>query len=574
MRRAEVRADLLDLAARHRGPVAAGTIVTLAAFALGLAQPPLVRRAIEDAETGRIAWGVLAVLVALFVAQALLEGLRRYTLARTGESVVLSVREALTGHLLRLRMPVYERHRAGDLIVRATADAAALRRTVAAGFVGLITGVIGLVGAAALMIWLDRVLFAVAAALIAAAVTVPAGALRAMRASSLHARQATGEMAADLERALGAIRTVRAARAEAREEARIVRRARAARAAEVRTARFDAMVGPAGEAAITGSFLLVVLVGGARAATGEIAVADLAAFVMCLVFLTGPLGALVEAIGVIQEGTGALRRIGQAMAWPRESDGDGVPPQVRSPGEPALLELQDVWFGYAPDRPVLRGVSLRIPRRGLVALVGPPGAGKSTLFALIERFYEPDQGRILFEGADLAELERSAYRSAIGLVEQDCPIMRGTLRDNLAYAVPRAGDAELERVIELVGLSRLVERLPQGLDTPVADRGATLSGGERQRIALARALLARPALLLLDEPSPRLDAGTVARLAAERAVVVVTHRPDLVRDADRIVVLDEGRVTAAGAHEDLLESSPCYRGLVVAAGGGRAVRLW
>ncbi|WP_119726787.1 ABC transporter ATP-binding protein [Thermomonospora amylolytica] len=563
-----MHADLLSLVARHRGPVAAGVVLTLAASALGLVQPLLVRRVIEAAGTGRTAWGVLAAMVALFLAQALVEGLCRYTLARTGEGVVLAVREALAEHLLRLRMPMYDRHRTGDLIARAATDTVALRRVVATGFTDLVTGVIGLAGAVALMIWLDRVLFAMVAALVAAAVTMLAGALRAMRASSLHAQQATGEMAAELERALGAIRTVRAARAEGREAARITRRARAARAAGVRMARFDAVVGPAGELAVTGSFLLVVLVGGARVAAGDASVADLVAFLMYMVFLTGPLGSLFEAISVIQQGSGALRRVGEALSWPREPDGDGVPPQARPSGGDALLEFRDVWFGYAPDRPVLRGVSLQVPRCGHVALVGPSGAGKSTVFALVERFYEPDRGRILFEGADLAELERSAYRSAIGLVEQDCPVMYGTLRDNLAYAVPNAGDAELERVIELAGLSRLVERLPQGLDTPVGERGAALSGGERQRIAIARALLARPALLLLDEPSSQLDADnedllrrTIARLAGECAVVVIAHRFSTVRDADRIVVLDDGRVTATGVHEELLETSPYYRDL-------------
>ncbi|MBA9002906.1 ABC transporter ATP-binding protein [Thermomonospora cellulosilytica] len=569
-----MHAGLLSLVARHRGPVAAGAVLTLAASAFGLAQPLLVRRVIEDAGTGRTAWGALAALVALFLAQALAAGLRRYTLACTGEGVVLAVREALAEHLLRLRMPVYDRHRTGDLIARAATDAAALRRMVATGFTDLVAGAIGLAGAVALMIWLDRVLFAMVAAMVAAAVTVPAGALRAMRTLSLHGRQATGEMAADLERALGAIRTVRAARAEGREAARIARRARAARAAGVRAARLDAVAGPAGELAVTGSFLLVVLVGGARVAAGDASVADLVAFLMYVVFLAGPLGSLFEAVSVVQQGSGALRRVGEALSWPREPDGDGVPPQARPAEGPVLLEFRDVWFGYAPDRPVLRGVSLQIPRRGHVALVGPSGAGKSTVFALIERFYEPDRGRILFEGADLRELDRSAYRSAIGLVEQDCPIMYGTLRDNLAYAVPRAGDAELERVIELAGLSRLVERLPRGLDTPVGERGAALSGGERRRIAIARALLARPALLLLDEPSSRLDAGdedllrrTVARLAGECAVVVIGHRSGGVRDADLIVVLDDGRVTATGVHEELLETSPRYRDL---AGAERA----
>jgi ABC-type multidrug transport system fused ATPase/permease subunit len=374
-------------------------------------------------------------------------------------------------------------------------------------------------------------------------------------------------MAADLERALGAIRTVRASRAEARESGRIAGRARSAYAANVRMARFDAVASPAGDLAVTGSFLLVLLVGGMRVAAGTGSVADLVAFLLYMVYLTGPLGSIFEAVSIMQQGTGAVHRINEVLAWPREDD-DGVPGPAR-PGGAAALEFHDVWFGYEPGRPVLCGVSFQVPRRGHLALIGPSGAGKSTIFALVERFYDPDHGRILAGGTDLRSLDRAAHRSGIGLVDQDCPILHGTLRDNLAYAVPDATEAELDRVVELANLTGLVDRLPQGLDTPVGERGTALSGGERQRVAIARALLARPALLLLDEPTSHLDAeneaalrGTIDQVAAECALMVIAHRFTTFRTAAQIIVLDQGTVTAAGTHDDLMTASDYYRGLV------------
>ncbi|WP_068920603.1 ABC transporter ATP-binding protein [Planobispora rosea] len=560
---------MLRLAARHRWSLAAGVGLTLLGSALGLAQPLLVKRVIEEVGAGRTAWGAICALVTFFLAQAAVEALVRYVLARTGEGVVLGVRVRLADRLLRLPMPLYHRYRTGDLISRMGADTVALRRVVSTGLTDAVTGVLGLAGAVALMIWLDATLFAMVAVLVAVAAATTACALRAIRAASLRAQEATGEMSADLERALGAIRTVRAARAERREAARITAHAHAAHAGGVRMARHDALVAPAGDLAITGSFLLVLLVGGARVAAGDASVADLVAFAMYMVYLTGPLGSLVEAVSVIQQGAGALHRVSQALSWPGEPDDGGPhPARVARDGGRALLEFRDVWFGYEPDRPVLRGVSFQVPPRGQVALIGPSGAGKSTLFALVERFYDPDRGRILCDGVDLRRVDRAAHRAGIGLVEQDCPIMHGTLRDNLTYAAPDAAADDLRRVIELAGLSGLVARLPQGLDSPVGERGTALSGGERQRVAIARALLARPRLLLLDEPTAHLDAEseaalrrTIEHLADECALVVIAHRFTTVRRAARIVVLDGGRVTACGTHEELLERSPYYRAL-------------
>ncbi|MFI0481634.1 ABC transporter ATP-binding protein [Actinomadura sp. 9N215] len=565
--------DVLRLAAGHRGPIAATVALTLGASALGLAQPLVAREVIEAAGAGRAVWRGAAALVALFAAQALVQALVRFQLARTGEGIVLGVRLDLIDRLLRLRMPAYDRHRVGDLISRTDADTFALRQIVAGGLTDAVTGTVGLAATIALMLWLDWTLFACVAAIVLTAGAALAAALRGMRAASLRGRRATGEMAADLERALSAIRTVKAARAEAREGERIGGRARAAHAAGVRTARFDALVAPATELAVTGSFLLVLLVGGARVAGGAGTVADLVAFLLYMLYLTGPLGALFESLSVVQQGTGAAHRITEALALPQETGEDPAQSADASPADGCALalEFRDVWFGYRRSRPVLRGVSFEVPRRGQVALIGPSGAGKSTIFALAERFYDPDRGEVLLDGLAAGAASRSRHRAGIGLVEQECPILDGTLRDNLAYAAPHAADDEIREVIAMTNLTGLVARLPHGLDTPVGEHGRELSGGERQRMAIARALLPRPRLLLLDEPTSHLDLEselalhrTLDEVARRCALLVIAHRFATVRAAARVIVLDRGEIVASGAHADLMKTCSYYRGIATA----------
>ncbi|TDD88199.1 ABC transporter ATP-binding protein, partial [Actinomadura rubrisoli] len=320
--------DVLRLAAGHRGAIAATVAATLLASALGLAQPLVARDVIETAGSARTPWYAVASLVALFAVQGLVQALVRFQLARTGEGIVLGVRLNLIDHLLRLRMPVYDRHRIGDLISRADADTLALRQIIAGGLTDAVTGSIGLAATIALMLWLDWALFLCVAAIVAVAGTVLAVALRGMRAASLRGREATGEMAADLERALSAIRTVKAGRAETRESTRIGGRAKAAYTANIRMAGFDALVAPATELAVTGSFLMVLLVGGMRVADGTGSVADLVAFLLYMLYLTAPLGSIFEAFSAVQQGTGAVHRISEALALPKETDDHPTPPNT------------------------------------------------------------------------------------------------------------------------------------------------------------------------------------------------------------------------------------------------------
>ncbi|MEU1072942.1 MULTISPECIES: ABC transporter ATP-binding protein [unclassified Streptomyces] len=569
-------ATMFRLTAGHRGAMAVATALTLAGSALGLAQPLVAKRIVDASGADAAFWSTLALLGALFLLEAVTGAVGRYLLERMGEGIVCRLRHGLVRQLLRLEMKEYDRHRSGDLISRVTADTTLLREVVAQALVDLGTGAVAAAGAIALMMWLDPLLLLLVTLTVAGAAVIVASLLKGIRAASEHMQNAVGAIAAELERALGALPMVRVHRAEDREAARIGERVDDAYRAGVRTAQLASVMSPAVELAVQGSFLLVLVIGGLRVNGHTGSLGDLVAFLLYASYLVLPLSSVFRAVGLIQRGMGAYQRVAEAHSLPAEPE-QGPPPAHSRPASPAApatrrptaaLALQDVHFGYQPDRPVLRGVTFTVPHHQQVALVGRSGAGKSTLFALIARFYEPDAGTLSFDGRQATELSRDRCRAHIAVVDQNTHVVHGTLRDNITYAVPHAADAEIHRVIELAQLEGVVRRLPGGLSGVLGERGATLSAGERQRVALARALLARPSLLLLDEPTSHLDAINEAALTAvmreaaqECALLVIAHRLSTVRHADRIVVLEGGRAIACGRHEDLLTSSPAYREL-------------
>jgi len=553
--------DLLRLAAGHARGLVFAVAATLVASGLGLLQPQLLRAAVDSATA--VPWQLLAAMVALFVAQACVDGAGLFLLERTGERVVLGVRRRLVARLLRLRMKEFDEHRVGDLMSRVGADTAVLREVVSTASVQLITGTLTGVGTVVLMLTIDPVLFAWVMATVVIAAVVVYSLVGRLRSAGEQMQRGIGDMTAELERALGALRTVRACRAEEREEELIGRRAEEACAAGVRAARITSVMSPAVELAMRGSLLVVLLVGGTRVARDAASVGDLMAFLLYATYLVIPFTAVLQGVGLLQKGMGALDRVAEVQALPVEDTSGAAIPE--HPG--FALELRDVWFRYR-DRPVLRGVSFTVGPRSHVALVGLSGAGKSTVLALIQRFYEPDSGGLLANGTDIREFSRNQWRSRIALVDQDSTVLNGTLRDNLSYAAPQASDHDLHEVLELANLTELMERLPAGLNTPLGERGRALSGGERQRIALARALLTRPDLLLLDEPTAHLDPvneralhRAIHQAAQECALLVIAHRLSTIREAHRIVVLRAGEVIAQGTHDELLGINDFYSGL-------------
>ncbi|MEU4425845.1 ABC transporter ATP-binding protein [Actinoplanes sp. NPDC024001] len=556
--------DLLRLTRGYRRWIGAAAGLSLLGSALALAQPLMAGKAVDAAAGGHVPWPVFAALAGLFIAQAAALALARYVQAHTGETMTRDLRHAVTGHLLRVRLSALDRVRTGDVIARACGDTTIVKTLVAQSLGTGVAGVVGLVAVVLLLGWLDRWLLCLVAVLFAVAVGSLLAVVRRLRVASRSAQTAEGTLLADLERVLGGIRTVRACRAEPVEAARLHSSAGRAYRENLRMAGLVALSGPTNDLAVSGAFLVVLLVGATRVAAGETTLGRLVAFTLAMTYLAAPIYEIFQAVSAVQQGSGALHRINEVLALPVERDRPVAVVPVGRP-EPPVLEFRDVWFGYDRARPVLRGISFAVPSRGQVALVGPSGTGKSTIFALAERFYEPDRGVVLVRGR---LLPYARHRALVGLVEQDCPLLAGTLRDNLLYGAGPAGDDDLARVLAMTGLTPVVAALPRGLDTPVGERGSRLSGGQRQRVAIARCLLSRPELILLDEPTAHLDpdgeqalAAALREVAQVCALVVIAHRFSTVRSADRVLVLDGGVVAAEGTHEELLRTSPYYRRL-------------
>ncbi len=569
---------LVALLRPHRGQLGVVVLISLVAAGAALAQPLLVRRLLASVTAKTPLAGPVVLLVLVMLAGVVLSGVQRYLLQRTAEGVVLATRRRLVDRLLRLPVAELEARRLGDLISRVGADTTLLKTVVTSGLVDLLSGLVVVVGAVVLMALIDPLLLGVTVVSIGLGAAALVVFSRRIRPLSREAQEAVGSMTASVERALGAVRTIRAARAEDREVATVTTSARAAYDAGLKVARVSAVVAPLSGLAVQGAFLAVLGIGGARVASGAITVADLVAFVLYLFLFVQPIAQSVQAWTAIQAGLGSLARIEEVTALAIESDVRApvttapVPIALVVPArrevEPPVLSFEGVDFDYASGVAVLRGVDLAVRRGERVALVGPSGAGKSTVLALAERFYDPTGGVIRLDGVDVRELDRSVVRARLGYVEQDAPVLAGSLRDNLLLGAPDADEPALLRVLASVNLTDLVERAPLGLDSQVGDEGVLLSGGERQRLAIARVLLAAPSLLLLDEPTASLDARNEAALSAavdavavDRSVLVVAHRLSTVVTADQIVVLDQGQVVAVGRHDELVAAGGLYREL-------------
>ncbi|MGA5837289.1 ABC transporter ATP-binding protein [Streptomyces pseudogriseolus] len=556
---------LLSYVRPHRWALLGGALLSLATGATGLALPLVARQLIDDLAHDRAVTGALLLMSALVIGNTVLGAVGSYVLRRAAESVVLGARRTLSSYQLRLRIAAVDRTEPGDLMARVTSDTTLLREVTTDSLIGLGTGGLTLVATVALMGYVEPVLLTVTLGVLALAGVLLGVVVPRIRRASKQAQDAVGVMGASLERVLGALRTVKASGAEPREERALHDAARESWRMSVRAAKWSAAAGNTAGLAMQLAFITVLAVGGARVATGAVDIGTLVAFLLFVFYLMSPISQVVGAVTQYQAGSAALARIQEALRLPAEPA--APPAALPSPGAaPAAVAFTDVRFRYADDLPyVHHGVTFTVPAQGLTAFVGPSGAGKTTVFSLIERFYDPESGVITVDGRDLAHWDLPELRAAIGYVEQDAPVLSGSLRDNLLLGNPDADEGTLTRVLKTTRLDGLVARLPDGLDTLVGHRGTKLSGGERQRVAIARALLRRPRLLLLDEATSQLDAvneaalrDTVADVARTTTVLVVAHRLSTVTAADRIVVMDAGRVRAVGTHRELVAADPLY----------------
>jgi ABC-type multidrug transport system fused ATPase/permease subunit len=553
----------------HRWAAALGLLCALTGAAGGLLQPLATKALVDRLSSGGTIVTVLLMLSGLVLLGTVAEAFGAYVLERMAESVVLAARRSLIGRLLRLRMAEVDLRQPGDLMSRVTSDTTLLRAVSTQALVSAATGAVTLVAAFVVMAFLDAVLLGATLGVVAVVGVGVALVMPKIAQATERSQAAVGEMSTGLERVFGAFRTVKASGAEERETARVEAAARRAWRHGIRSAKWEAMAGSADALAVQLAFLAVLAIGGARVVAGAMPVSTLIAFLLYLFYLMEPVYKLVDAASHYQEGAAAIARIAQVDGLATEPRGQHrpVPPAAsKAVRGPASVRFEEVSFRYRTGLPhIHQRVDFEVPGGGMTAFVGPSGAGKSTVFALVERFYEATGGRVLVDGRDVTEWPLPELRSVIGYVEQDAPVLAGTLRENLVFAAPGATDADIREVLARTRLDTLVERLPHGLDTLVGHRGSKLSGGERQRIAIARALLRRPRLLLLDEATSQLDAvnelalrDVIAETARETTVLVVAHRLSTVTDADRIVVMDAGKVRAVGTHEELVEKDELY----------------
>ncbi len=553
----------------HRLSLLLGGLLSLATGVTSLLLPLVVRALIDDLSRHRGLSGVIVLMCLLMLADAGLGAAGNYVLLRTAETIVLTARQRLVDRLLRLTIGALDRSEPGDLMARATVDTTLLRGAVSNAIVPAVVGSLTMLGALVLMGLVDVLLLGVTLAAIGCIVVMESVVVPKIGRATRETQQSVGAMNAALERVLGAFRTVKACGAESREGARVHAAAAEAWRASLRADRWQALVGNTTELAIQFAFLAVVATGGAQVASGTISVGTLVAFLLYVLFLMAPVGQLTNAVSQYQIGAAAVTRIeeaGQLPAEPAQAAAAQPASIGAAAGHPVSVQFEDVRFSYRADGPgAHHGVSFVVPPGGMTAFVGPSGAGKTTVFSLIERFYEPDAGRVFVDGTDTRDWPLGPLRAVIGYVEQDAPVLSGTLRENLLFGAPEASGDELADALRITRLRDLAERLPDGLETYVGHRGTRLSGGERQRVAIARALLRRPRLLLLDEATSQLDAineaalrETVADVARLITVLVVAHRLSTVTMADRIIVMDAGRVQASGTHAELVAASPLY----------------
>jgi ATP-binding cassette subfamily B protein len=447
------------------------------------------------------------------------------------------------------------------------------------GLVEAIGGMLIFIGALIAMLIIDAALFAVTFGVIVLALITVVSMSRRIRPAVQKAQTKVGDLAAAVERSISSIRTIRAAGATDRETEAISGEAKEAWWLGIKVAKISALIVPVAGIALQVSFLVVIGLGGFRVATGALTIAQLVTFIIFLFMMVMPLGQAFGAVNSVNQALGALGRIQEVINLPAESQHDEADPTVRFQQDAPAIAFRDVRFTYRSvpaehedgelsETQVLHGVSFTVERGSRTALVGPSGAGKSTILGLVERFYDPDSGVIELEGVDLRALDRTRLRAQLGYVEQDAAVLAGSLRENLLLASPDASDAECDQVLRSVNLGAVLDRHPDGLDAQVGEDGIMLSGGEKQRLAIARALLAAPPILLLDESTASLDGlneqlmrEALDSVATGRTLIVIAHRLSTVVDSDKIIVLDHGKVVGEGTHDELVESTPLYREL-------------
>lgn len=528
--------------------------------AVGLAIPLLTMDLINDFTVTGFAWQTLTIVIGALLLQAVFGGLTYFFMRMLGERTVANLRKLLWNHILKLHIPFFDENETGETMSRITQDTSVVKELVTQHLISFLTGIFSIIGAVIILLWIDwkMTVIMLVSVPIAILCMLPLGA----RMNKI-AKQTQDELASfsgQLGRILSNIRLIKATQAEDKEAGTGSERIESLYRFGLKEAKVLALLSP-----IMTLVMMVVLIvifgyGGAQIAAGVISAGELVAILFYLVQIIIPFTQMATFFTALQKALGATERIQAILKEPKEErDGVSIPNDLQP------IIFNDVKFGYHEGKVVLDGMNFTIPPGKVTAFVSQSGGGKTTMFSLIERFYNVSNGEILYGEHKINDFDLFEWRSLIGYVSQEAPLLNGSIRENLLYGNPEASEDELWNALEAANAKEFVQALSDGIETEVGEGGIKLSGGQKQRIAIARAILRNPQILLLDEATSNLDNESerevqeaLMNLMQGRTTIVIAHRLSTITTADQILCFENGRLTGKGTHEELLKKHEYY----------------
>lgn len=539
----------------------ASVITTLA----GLVVPLLTKNLVDGFSVSSLSVPLIIAIGIAFILQAVISGVSLYLLTAVGQRIVASLRDRMWLKLVRLPVSYFDKTSSGETVSRVVNDTSIVRDLISQHFPQFITGIISIIGAITILLIMDwkMTLIMLIAVPFTFAVMIPLG--RQMAKISRGLQDETAVFTGHIQQTLGEIRLMKASTAEQNEETKGLSGIKKLLGFGLKEARIFALIAPIMQFVIMLVIVLIIAYGGMRVASGAMSTGTLVAFLLYLFQIIMPITTFAMFFTQLQKAKGATERIINILELPLEEGQKGLDKDITN----KPIYVLDVSFAYSENEPVLKDVSFEAEPGKMIAFAGPSGGGKTTMFGLLERFYEPTAGEIQIGGIPIKDFSMESWRSQIGYVSQESAMMAGTIRENLCYGLDdwqKISDERLWDVAKMAYADQFIKDFSGGLDTEVGERGVKLSGGQRQRIAIARAFLRDPKLLMMDEATASLDSQSegvvqqaLTRLMEGRTTFVIAHRLSTIVHADKIIFIENGRVTGSGTHQELTQSHKLYR---------------
>lgn len=539
----------------------ASVITTLA----GLVVPLLTKNLVDDFSMSSINALLIIAIGVAFIVQAVVNGLSIYLLTAVGQKIVARLRENMWIRLIRLPVHYFDKTSSGETVSRVVNDTSIVKELISEHFPQFVTGIISIIGAVTILLIMDwkMTLIMLLSVPFTIAIMIPLG--RKMTKISRGLQDETAVFTGNIQQTLGEARLMKSSNAEQNEQTKGLFGIDKLLGFGLKEARIVAFIAPLMYLVVMVVIVTIIGYGGMRVANGTMSTGSLVAFLLYLFQIIMPITSFAMFFTQLQKAKGATERIIDILEIPLEEGQEGLEMDITNKS----VHVLDVSFSYSEDEPVLKQVSFVAQPGEMIAFAGPSGGGKTTMFGLLERFYEPTSGEIQIGGTPIKALSMQSWRSQIGYVSQESAMMAGTIRENLCYGLNQqeiVPDERLWKVAEMAYADQFIKTFSDGLETEIGERGVKLSGGQRQRIAIARSFLRDPKILMMDEATASLDSQSegivqqaLTRLMKGRTTFVIAHRLSTIVHADKIVFIENGQVTGSGTHQELTQSHALYR---------------